>query len=126
MEGVDDYMANVNGNKIREARKALRMSQEALANEIGVSKVTICWYESGERTPGLKHFLKLADVLNLSLDELIGREVSIIAEDEKDYTVKLSRKDIEIINEIKNVKALYKKLYDDPKRTVQLIERKLK
>ena len=119
-------MTNVNGNKIREARKALGMSQDALAKQIGVSKVTICWYESGERTPGLENFLKLSEVLNLSLDELVGREVSVVALDDRNYSVKLSKKDIEIINEFKNVKSLYERLYADPKRTVQLIERKLK
>ena len=119
-------MSKVNGLKIKETRKKLGLSQEKLANKIGVSKVTICWYENGDRVPSLENFLKLSDELNLSLDELTGREVNVVAEDETEYSVKMPKRDIEIISEIKNKKDLYKKLYNDPKRTIELIERKLK
>ena len=119
-------MGIINGEKIREARKNLGLSQDALAQKLGVSKVTVCWYENGDRIPSLEHFLKLADVLNLTLDELTSREVNVIAEDEEDYSVKLSKRDLEIIDEIKDKKDLYKKLYNEPKRTVELIERKLR
>ena len=119
-------MGLVSGEKIREARKRLGFSQEALANELGVSKVTVCWYENGDRIPSLEHFLKLSDILELSLDEIVGREVNVVASDEDTYSAKLSKKDLEIINEIKGKKNLYKLLYADPRRTVELIERKLK
>ena len=52
----------VNGEKIRETRKALNLSQDKLAKLLDVSKVTICWYESGDRPPTLEHFLKLSEV----------------------------------------------------------------
>lgn len=117
---------NVDGNRIREARKNLGLSQQAVADKIGVSKVTICWYESGERTPSLEKFLKLAEALNLSLDELVGQEINVVAEDETDYHIKLNKKDIEIITILKEKSEIYKKLYTDPKRTIELIERKLK
>ena len=119
-------MSNVNGFKIREARKKLGMSQDALAEKLGVSKVTICWYETGERTPNLKHFLELSDILNLSLDEMVGREVSVISEEDDEYVVRMSKKDIEIINEIKNNKKIYKKLYRNPSKFLDLIMEKMK
>lgn len=111
---------------MKATRKTLNYTQEDLAQKLGVSKVAICWYESGDRTPSLENFVKLADILNLTLDELIGREVTVVAEDEENYEVKLPKKDIEIISEFRERKSLYKKLYNDPKRTVELIERKLK
>ena len=119
-------MTQVNGNKIREVRKSLGYSQDVLAEKLGVSKVTICWYENGERTPSLENFLKLSEILNLSLDELVGREVSIVASSEEEYKISLAKKDIEIIRELKTRKNLYKKLYNNPKRTIDLIERKVK
>lgn len=119
-------MGIISGEKIREARKNLGFSQDALAKKLGVSKVTICWYENGDRIPSLDNFFKLAEVLKLTPYEMIGKEVNVVAEDEEDYTVRLSKKDLEIISEIKDKKDLYQKLYEDPKRTVQLIERKLK
>ncbi len=119
-------MSSVSGEKIYEARKSLGLSQEALAKRIGVSKVTVCWYESGDRTPTLENFLKLADELNLTLDELVGREISVISSGEEPYITKIAKKDLEIINEFKAKKSLYKKLYNDPKRTVELIDRRMK
>ncbi|MBR3362833.1 MAG: helix-turn-helix transcriptional regulator [Bacilli bacterium] len=119
-------MSNVNGFKIRDARKELGMSQDALAQKLGVSKVTICWYETGERTPNLKHFLELSDILNLSLDEMVGREISVVSEEDEEYVVRMSKKDIEIINEIKDRKRFYKKLYRNPKKTLDLIMEKMK
>ena len=115
----------LNGEKLRETRKALGMSQEILAKKIGVSKVAICWYESGDRTPTLDNFLKLADVLGLPLDELAGREVKVVSEGD-DYAIKLPKQDILIIKELKKRKELYKSLYNDPERTVELIDRRMK
>ncbi|MBR2833609.1 MAG: helix-turn-helix transcriptional regulator [Bacilli bacterium] len=119
-------MSEINGAKIREARKKLGMSQDNLALKLGVSKVTICWYETGERTPCLKHFLKLADILNLSLDELVGREISVVAQEDEDYVVRMSKKDIEVLNEIKNRKKFYKKLYRNPVKVLDLVVEEMK
>lgn len=119
-------MSNINPQVIREKRKALGMSQGVLANKLGVSKVAICWYETGARTPTMENFLKLADILDLSLDELTGREVTVVAENEEDYVVKLPKKDLEILGELKKYKGLYKSLYNDPERTVKLIDKRLK
>lgn len=47
------------GQRIKEARLSKGLSQEQLGNLIGVSKVTICWYESNTRTPSLENFEKL-------------------------------------------------------------------
>ena len=111
---------------MKEARKTLGMSQGDLAKQLGVSKVAICWYENGDRTPSLEHFLKLADLLHLSLNELSGKEVTVVAEEEQEYVVRLPKRDLQIISEIKNYKKLYKSLYADPERTVKLIDKRMK
>lgn len=114
------------GERLKQARLAAGITQKVVGLEVGVSKVAVCWYESGDRTPTLDNFLRLADELNLTLDELVGREVSVVSSGEEPYSVKVAKKDIEIINELKTKKSLYKKLYDDPKRTVELIDRRMK
>ncbi|MCI9110364.1 MAG: helix-turn-helix transcriptional regulator [Bacilli bacterium] len=119
-------MSSINSLIIKERRKALGLSQEALANKLGVSKVAICWYETGERTPTMENFLKLSDILGLSLDQLTGREVNVVAEEEEEYNVKLPKKDLEIIGEIKKYKDLYKNLYNDPVRITKLIDKRMK
>ena len=113
------------GQIIKEARLAKGLSQEQLGKLIGVSKVAICWYEGNSRTPTLENFEKLLDALDLSADYLLGREVNAVSEDSS-YTVKIAKKDLEIISELKKHKDVYSKLYDDPARTSELIDRKLK
>ncbi len=102
------------------------MSQEVLANKLGVSKVAVCWYETGARTPTMENFLKLADILDLSLDELTGREISVVASEDDEYSVKLPKRDLEILSELKKYNKLYKNLYSDPERTAKLIDRRMK
>lgn len=113
------------GQRIKEARLAKGLSQAELGKLIGVSKVTICWYESNSRTPTLENFEKLIEVLEITADYALGREVSVVSED-SNYVVKIAKKDLEILSELKKHKSVYSKLYDDTIRTAELIDRKLK
>lgn len=113
------------GERIKEARKNKNMSQQALGNLLGISKVSVCGYETGVRIPTLENFEQLLDILDLSPDYLLGRDVACVSEEEEAYSVKLAREDLEIIKEIKSNPELYKLLRIDPKRTIELINRKL-
>lgn len=113
------------GQRIREARIEKGLSQDKLGKIIGVSKVTICWYENNQRTPNLENFEKLANSLGVSCDYLLGREITVVAEN-SNYNIKISQKDLEILSELKSYKDVYRKLYDDPKRIAKLISKKLK
>ena len=42
------------GKRIKELRLERKMSQQELGDMIGVTKVSICGYENGTRTPFLK------------------------------------------------------------------------
>jgi transcriptional regulator with XRE-family HTH domain len=113
------------GKRLKDARLDLGLSQEELGKLVGVSKVSISGYEKGRKTPNLKTFLKLIEVLNINIDYALGQEL-IIKEEKEEYILKLSSIDINIINEIKQNKYVYNKFIDNPKRTVQLIEMKLR
>ena len=58
---------------LKRIRAERRLTQEQLAKELGLSRQAICLYELGERTPSLKHACKIANFLNVSLDEIVGR-----------------------------------------------------
>ena len=62
------------GKKILELRKKNNLSQEKLAESIGVSRQTISNWELGETSPDLKQAGELSKILNISLDELVGNE----------------------------------------------------
>jgi transcriptional regulator with XRE-family HTH domain len=61
------------GQSIRKARKAKGYSLEAVAHISGVSVTTIAQWERGERSPNLATLILVADVLDITLDELVGR-----------------------------------------------------
>lgn len=113
------------GERIRLARKNKNMSQQELGDLLGVSKVSVCGYEKGVRIPTMENFLQLLDILDLTPDYLLGRDVNCVSDSDEKYNVKLAKEDLEIIKEIKKDNNLYKMFAADPKRTVELIVRKL-
>ena len=57
-------------------RKALGLSQEELAAQIGVSRQAVSKWETGDVVPDLNRLLALAEALDTSLDALCGREAA--------------------------------------------------
>ncbi len=53
------------GNKILELRKKNNLSQEALAEKIGVTRQTISKWELGETSPDIKQAKELSKVFNV-------------------------------------------------------------
>ena len=62
---------NFNEN-LKNARERKGMSQKDVAEEIGVAKSTYSLYESGNREPNVQTIKKIADVLSVSADDLLG------------------------------------------------------
>lgn len=59
------------GQRIKAIRKRRGLSQEALAGEIGCSQVHFSNFESGAKCMSLEMFVKVANALNVSADELL-------------------------------------------------------
>lgn len=59
------------GNSLFTARKGKGLSQEAVAEKLGVSRQTISKWETGETLPDIQQSKRLAVLYGLSLDELI-------------------------------------------------------
>lgn len=59
---------------LREIRKRAGLSQEDLARMVGVERSTVTKWESGQNAPALPTLAKLADVLGVSVDDLLGRK----------------------------------------------------
>ena len=58
------------GENIQLLRKKRSLTQEALAEQVGVSRQTVAKWEAGERAPDLEAAGKLSRVLDVSLDDL--------------------------------------------------------
>ena len=57
---------------LRAARERKNITQKDEADNIGVAKSTYSLYESGNREPNVQTIKKLADLLNVSADNLLG------------------------------------------------------
>lgn len=57
-----------------DLRKYHAMSQEELAEKIGVSRQTLSKYETGESLPDIEKCKALADVFGITVDDLISYE----------------------------------------------------
>ncbi|MBR3340486.1 MAG: helix-turn-helix domain-containing protein [Clostridiales bacterium] len=55
-----------------ELRKIHEMSQEELADKIGVSRQTLSKYETGESLPDIEKCKLIADVFSVSIDDLLN------------------------------------------------------
>ncbi len=60
--------------KMKVARVEARLSQEALAKKINVSRQTINMIERGEYNPSLQLCLKICQALNRTLDQLFWED----------------------------------------------------
>jgi transcriptional regulator with XRE-family HTH domain len=66
------------GERLKYIRKRRRMSQDDLAERIGVSRQIIYQYEADMTDPRLFTFMCIADALNVSLDFLARGDLSEI------------------------------------------------
>ena len=60
--------------KLKELRTRAGMSQEKLAERVGVSRQAITKWETDKGAPEMENLLALSDLFGVSVDELLGRE----------------------------------------------------
>ncbi len=65
------------GNNLFQARKKAGLSQETVAEKLGVSRQTISKWETDETLPDIYQSKKLSKLYNLSLDNLIEFDVEL-------------------------------------------------
>lgn len=69
-------MNDVIGANIARLRKEKNMTQEQLANHMGISFQAVSKWENGLSSPDVSSFPMLADVFGVTIDELFGREAA--------------------------------------------------
>mgnify|MGYP001129420114 CR=1 FL=1 len=73
------------GKKIKELRTRFGMSQQELADKLGISRPAISQIEKGERKIAAEELIKLSEVFNISIDSLLDlkKEPEIILQEAK-------------------------------------------
>lgn len=88
---------NTFGDRLRQARSHMGLSQDALADRMEVSKSAISAWENNRESPSFDKLVRMRASLETSLDELICGDASVarmaqqfkaIAEGHADYSVR--------------------------------------
>lgn len=69
-------------NKLYNLRKKNGLSQEALAEKLGISRQSISKWERAESSPDTDNLIALARLYNISLDELLLNDIKKSEQDE--------------------------------------------
>ena len=76
-------MTNTLGTNIAKLRESQKLTQEELANKVGVTRRTIISLEKGSYIPSLLLAIDIAQVLNIRIEDLFFKEE---CKNEKDYS----------------------------------------
>lgn len=113
------------GKRLKELRLANNMTQTELGNLINTSKVSISFYERGNRMPSIETLISLSDIFDVDVNYLLGVDTYVVADNLINYGMRMSKEEIEIIRELRRNKRLYEKLVNNTKRTIELIGKKI-
>lgn len=69
------------GQRLRMLRERRGLSRQEVADRIGVTYWAVCKYETDKRTPDCETVKKLADLYEVSIDFLDGRDQDVFPED---------------------------------------------
>lgn len=62
------------GKSLKYMRECHNMSQSQLAGKLWLDRSSISGYEIGKRMPDILILWEMAEIMNVSLDELVGRK----------------------------------------------------
>ena len=60
-------------DRLKEARRAKGITQKAMAEYLDIQETSYQLYEYGQREPNHERTVKIADILDVSVDYLLGR-----------------------------------------------------
>lgn len=65
------------GKQLRNARRAVRLSQSAVGESLGVTRQTIAAFEAGKRSPSFAQVPQLVNLYRVTADELLGAKSAV-------------------------------------------------
>tara|TARA_R110000824_G_scaffold52366_18_gene145297 strand:- start:1521 stop:1802 length:282 start_codon:yes stop_codon:yes gene_type:complete len=71
---------------LRERREEVGLSQRTLADLVGVTAASICYYETGKRTPSISTLIKIKCALDLPLRDCITI-IEVLSNEEKNESM---------------------------------------
>ena len=111
--------------RLKELRISNGLTQRELGERVNVTKVSICCYENGTRTPTLDTLTKLGKVLDVDVDYLLGYDSPVKEKGKSKKVINMAKEEIEFITEIRNLENIHQAIIENPKRIIELISKEL-
>ena len=108
---IERIIMDTIGKRIKYARSKISMSQEVLAERVGLKQGTISDIERDKSNPSIDTLIRIRDVLDVSIDWLLTGEDN----------------NISLENDTKKILDMYKSLNEKDKNKIEgIMEEKLK
>ncbi|TAJ18463.1 MAG: XRE family transcriptional regulator [Dehalococcoidia bacterium] len=91
--------------QLRTIRERRGLTQGELGQRAKMASASISHFETGQRVPSLDSLVKLADALEVSVDELLGRTLDEASTKVDPLFLRASRASIETLDAVKRVTA---------------------
>lgn len=114
------------GQRLKSLRKEAGLTQKELGAKLNVTKVSISLYENGTRMASIETLVDIANLFKVDLDYLIGTDSYVVSDNSEEYGIRMAKEEINLIKELRKHSDLYNSLLNDPKRTIELIEKKIR
>lgn len=76
------------GQRFQRLRKEKNLTQEDIASKIGITAQSVSKWENDLSAPDISILLELADILGVSVEKLLGREVNKVTKVENNFDYK--------------------------------------
>ncbi|RGD03163.1 XRE family transcriptional regulator [Lachnospiraceae bacterium AM25-11LB] len=111
------------GEKVRNERNRLGLSQDELAEKIGVTRRVISSYENDSSRPrGTERYNKLADALGVNINYLLSEDEAFIANVEDNYGRRGAKQAKELLAEVTGLFAGGEMADEDMREMVDAIQ----
>ena len=93
--------------RLKELRKQAHLTQVEIAGKLGIGQSSYADWERGKKKPTQENLVKIAHILNVSIDYLVGNSDENLKEDELDNVELLFRMNSKGLTD--EEKAIFKK-----------------
>ena len=114
------------GKRLKELRKEAGLTQQELGDKLNLTKVSICSYENDTRMASIETLIDISNLFKVDIDYLIGTDSYIVSDNSEDYGLRMAKEEIDLIIELRKHSDLYSNLINNQKRTIELIEKKIR
>ncbi|MDT7989168.1 helix-turn-helix domain-containing protein, partial [Clostridium perfringens] len=108
--------------KLQVFREDNDMTQAELAKKLNISRATLSYYENAKTEPPIYTLIKMSEVLNCSIDSLLGLEKDSNSKSNQETSTDFSSKNFQLDNLIKKNKKTFDELNLSKRRVDRMLD----